>query len=203
METPEEPRDPCWLWSGNLSFRPQLQMRTSDPTATAEDSLRAPRESSGDWTSLWRHERVSEVSVETQEEPHSNSRKTRRFFAQCELSPFSTAASREKSHLPSCTLKGSSTPLKQLKKFPDIPVCTREEHVKSCHNSRRAPVLRPHPERRVPVHASSVRESRHSCHTSRGGGLHLTHESNSRGRATISKDPRCPSALQTHLTPLH
>ena len=24
-----------------------------------------------------------------------------------------------------------------------------------------------------------------------------------RGRATISKDPRCPSALQTHLTPLH
>ena len=30
----------------------------------------------------------------------------------------------------------------------------------------------------------------------------LTLKRNSRGRATISKDPRCPSALQTHLSPL-
>ena len=57
--------------------------------------------------------------------------------------------------------------------------------------------------RRVCSLASLGRKSWHSRCTSRGGGLHLTLERNSRGRATISKDPRCPSALQTHLSPLH
>ena len=37
------------------------------------------------------------------------------------------------------------TPLRQLKKFPDIPVCTREEHRGSRHNSGRALVLPLHP----------------------------------------------------------
>ena len=47
-----------------------------------------------------------------------------------------TEASRGYSYLTSGTYKGSFTPLLQLKKFPDIPVSTREEARES----------RPHPE---------------------------------------------------------
>ena len=50
---------------------------------------------------------------------------------------FSTVASQEKSHLHSCVLKVSLTPLMQLKKFPDILVYTLEEHGVSHSNSRR------------------------------------------------------------------
>ena len=46
-------------------------------------------------------------------------------------------APREKSHIPSCVSIGSLTPLRQFKKFPDIPVCTREEHQGSRPYSRR------------------------------------------------------------------
>ena len=91
----------------------------------------------------------------------------------------------------------------QLKKFPDIPVCTREEHRGSRHNSKGVPVLPPHPERRVNFPAMFGSQSRRPRRTSGGGGVHLTLERNSRVSPTISKDPRCPSALQTHLTPLH
>ena len=52
------------------------------------------------------------------------------------MRPISAEASRGYSHLTSGTSKGSFTPLLQLKKFPDIPVPTREEAGKSC----------PHPE---------------------------------------------------------
>ena len=52
------------------------------------------------------------------------------------MRPISAEASRGESHLISGTSKGSFTPLLQLKKFPDIPVCTREEARES----------RPHPE---------------------------------------------------------
>ena len=44
-----------------------------------------------------------------------------------EMRPISAEASPGKSHLTSETSKGSFTPLLQLKKFPDIPVSTREE----------------------------------------------------------------------------
>ena len=64
--------------------------------------------------------------------------------------------------------------MRQLKKFHDIPVSTQEEHRGSRHNSRTTLVLPSHPERRVHFPASSGRESRRSCRTSRGGGLHLT-----------------------------
>ena len=67
---------------------------------------------------------------------------------------------------------------------------------------KKSPGLHPHPERRVSLPALSGRESRRSRRTSIGGGLHLMLERYSRGRATISKDTRCPSALQTHLSPL-
>ena len=43
------------------------------------------------------------------------------------MRPISAEASRGKSHLTSGTSNGSFTPLLQLKKFPDIPVSTREE----------------------------------------------------------------------------
>ena len=52
------------------------------------------------------------------------------------MTPNSAEASRDLSHLNSGTYKGSFTPLLQLKKFPDIPVSTREEARES----------RPHPE---------------------------------------------------------
>ena len=43
------------------------------------------------------------------------------------MRPFSAEASRGYSHLTSGNSKGSFPPLLQLKKFPDIPVSTREE----------------------------------------------------------------------------
>ena len=52
------------------------------------------------------------------------------------MRPISTEAFRGHSHLTSGTYKGSFTPLLQLKKFPDIPVSTRED----------AREFRPHPE---------------------------------------------------------
>ena len=52
------------------------------------------------------------------------------------MRPISADASRGKRHLTSGTSKGSFTPLLPLKKFPDIPVSTREEARES----------RPHPE---------------------------------------------------------
>ena len=62
---------------------------------------------------------------------------------------------------PDCFL----TPLRELNKFPDIPVCTQEEHRGSRHNSRRASVFPPHPKRTVRFSASSGRESWRSIRT--------------------------------------
>ena len=56
---------------------------------------------------------------------------------------FHCSITREILHSP-LRLAGSLTPLMQLKKFPDIPVSTREEHRVSRHNSRRAPFCPPH-----------------------------------------------------------
>ena len=50
-----------------------------------------------------------------------------RFSPPGEMMPISSEASRGKSHLTSGTYKGSFKLLLQLKKFPDIPVSTREE----------------------------------------------------------------------------
>ena len=87
------------------------------------------------------------------------------------MRPISAEASPGKSHLNSGTSKGSFTPFLQLKKFPDIPVSTREEARES----------RPHPEetrfrfyleRRGPFPAWSGKNSRRSRRISRGGALH-------------------------------
>ena len=59
----------------------------------------------------------------------------------------------------------------KLKKFPDIPVSTLEEHWVSCHNSKRAPFFLPHLEMRVHFPASSGKEYWRSHWTSRGVDL--------------------------------
>ena len=102
---------------------------------TAEESREAPSNSPGDWPFLRPSERVPEVPVESRE-PLRNSRKSRRFSPPGEIGPICAEASRGYSHLTSGTYKGSFTPLLQLKKFPDIPVSTRDEARES----------RPHPE---------------------------------------------------------
>ena len=60
----------------------------------------SPCNSNGDWTSLEQHERLPEFPVVTRES-RSNSRKTTRFPRHCQMRPFLTAASQEKSHVPS------------------------------------------------------------------------------------------------------
>ena len=72
LDTPEKPRYPCRPRRGNLSFQPHLQMRTSAPAATTEESLRAPRDSRREWTSPRPHERIPEVPVITREEARRN-----------------------------------------------------------------------------------------------------------------------------------
>ena len=77
----------------------------------------------------------------------------------------------------------------QLKKFPDIPVSTREETRVSHHNLIRAAFFPSHLEMRVHFPASLGKESRRSRRPSRGGGLNLKLERKSMGHATIRKDP--------------
>ena len=95
------------------------------------------------------------------------------------MRPISAEASQGYSHLNSGTSKGSFTPFLQLKKFPDIPVSTREEARES----------RPHPDvprsgllarRRDQFPACSGKNSLRSRRNSRGGALRRKDESNSR-----------------------
>ena len=90
----------------------------------------------------------------------------------------------------------------QLKKFPDIPVSTREE----------AREFRQHPEE--PCFRLLVREeesfpcvvgkdSRHSRPISRGGALHRKGERNSRFVPPFPESPTCLSPFQGNLYSLH
>ena len=109
------------------------------------------------------------------------------------MRPISNEASQGYSHLTSGTSKGSFTPLLQLKKFPDIPVSTREEARES----------RPHPEE--PRYRLLAREEG-SFHCVLGKDLpafpsHLKRRSSPQewgeefqGRATI---PRVPQMSQS------
>ena len=90
----------------------------------------------------------------------------------------------------------------QLKKFPDIPVCTREEAGES----------RPHPEeprfrllarRSDPFPAWWGKNSPRSRRISRGGALHRKGERNSRVVPPFPESPRCLSSLQGNLFSLH
>ena len=91
-------------------------------------------------------------------------------------------------HLTSGTSKGFFTPLLQLKKFPDIPVSTREEARES----------RPHPEEpgfRLLAREEgsfpfvSAKHSRRSRPTSRGGTLYKKGERNSRVVPPLPESP--------------
>ena len=96
----------------------------------------------------------------------------------------------------------------QLKKFPNIPVSTREEHRMSRYNSGRD-LFCPCPlETRIHFPASLGEESQSSHRISRGGGLKLKVERNTRGLATVPKDLDVPihsistdSAALTQLSP--
>ena len=90
----------------------------------------------------------------------------------------------------------------QLKKFPDIPVSTREEARES----------RPHPEEprfrlldrwRDPFPACSGNNSRRFRRISRGGSLHRKGERNSTVVPPFPESPRCLSPFQGNLFSLH
>ena len=90
----------------------------------------------------------------------------------------------------------------QLKKFPDIPVSTREEARES----------RPHPEEpgfRLLAREEgsfpfvSAKHSRRSRPTSRGGTLYKKGERNSRVVPPFPESPRCLSPFQGNLFSLH
>ena len=115
-----------------------------------------------------------------------------------EMSPISAEAPPGKLHLTSGTSKGSFTPWLQLKKFPDIPVSTREEAQKS----------RPHPEKpRFRLLAREVgsfpawsgKNSRRSRRISRGCARHRKGERNSRVGPPFPESPRCLSPFQGNL----
>ena len=90
----------------------------------------------------------------------------------------------------------------QLKKFPDIPVSTREEERES----------RPHPEeprlRLIAREKGSFpcvvgKEFRRSQRFSRGGALHRKGERNSRVVTPFPGSPKCLSPFQGNLFSLH
>ena len=90
----------------------------------------------------------------------------------------------------------------QLKKFPDIPVSTREE----------ARASRPHPEEPffrllaregVSFPSWSGKNFRRSRRISRGGALHRKGERNSRVVPPFPESPRCLSPFQGNLFSLH
>ena len=118
------------------------------------------------------------------------------------MRPISAEASRGYSHLTSGTSKGPFTPLLELKKFPDIPVSTREE----------AQEFRRHPEeprfRLLAGEEGSFpcvvgKNSRRSRRISRGGALHSKGERNYRVVTPVPESPRCLSPFQGNLFSLH
>ena len=90
----------------------------------------------------------------------------------------------------------------QLKKFPDIPVSTREEARESCPHPEE-PRFRLLLERRDPFPALSGKNSRCSCSISRGGALHRKGERNSRVVTAFPESPRRLSPFQGNLFSLH
>ena len=117
------------------------------------------------------------------------------------MRPISAEASRGLSHLTSGTSKGSFTPLLQLKKFPNIPVSTREE----------ARETRPHPEE--PFQLLAREEGSFPCVVGKEFPAFSSHLKSRRypqerreefqGRATIPRVPQMSSPFQGKLFSLH
>ena len=98
--------------------------------------------------------------------------------------------------------KGSFTPLLQLKKFPDIPVSTREE-ARESRPIQRSPVSASKLEKRDPFPACLGKNSRHSRRISRRASLHRKGERNSRVVPPFPESPRCLSPFQGNLFSPH
>ena len=157
-------------------------------------------------TFLRQHERVHEVSILTQEEPHvtcHNSRKTRRFSHQREMKPFFCCGiSREvppsllslervldtldaTQEVPQHTwLHSTGTPsvLPPLKKSPIFPSSSRDEDPFHCLVRKEIPAFFWHLKRKW-SHLETQEDLQASCNN--------------------SKRPRRPNPLQIHLTPLN
>ena len=118
------------------------------------------------------------------------------------MRPISAEASRGYSHLTTGTSKGSFTPLLQLKKFPALPVSTREE----ARGSRTHPGeprfrLLARDERFVPCFVGKDLPAFPSHLKRRGSPQERRKEL--QGRATIPRVPRCVSPFQRKLVSLH
>ena len=113
------------------------------------------------------------------------------FSPQREMRPFPTAASREKSHVPSWASKRYSTPFMQLKKFPDIPHSRGTLIIWAQLNL--SPFAPPHLEMRVDSPASSGKEGQRPCRPSRGGWSQLETREEHGSLATIQKTRISPS----------
>ena len=118
------------------------------------------------------------------------------------MRPISAEASRGSSHLNSGTSNGSFTPLLQLKKFPDIPVSTREEARES----------RPHPEESRFRHLARGERSLHSVVGKEFPAFpsHLKWRRSPQERreelqcrSTFPESPRCLSLIQGNLFSLN
>ena len=135
---------------GSLQKYPKIQVSTGEEcSGSGTDSTqglrprhrlerhheRLPSNTQGDWPFLRPPERVPEVPIISREHL-LQLEKSRRFSPPGKIRPISAEASRGQSKLTSGTSTGSFTPFLQLKKFPNIPVSTREEARES----------RPHPE---------------------------------------------------------
>ena len=124
--TPEIPQDTFQHWRGIPRFWPRLHTRFRSRHGRERNPERPPRNSHVDWPFLRPPERVPEGPILSREHlPQLE--KTQEVCPPGEMRSISAEASRGKSHLTPVTSKGSFTPLLQLKKFPDIPVSTREE----------------------------------------------------------------------------
>ena len=105
-------------------------------------------------------------------------------------------------HLTSGTSIGSFTPLLQLKKFPDIPVSTREG-ARESHPHPEEPRFRLLAREEGSFPCVVGKEFRSSLRISRRGALHRKGERNSRVVPPFPQSPRCLSPFQGNLFSLH
>ena len=175
-------------WRGNLRFQPQLQMWTSAPALTGEESREAPRNSHGDWPFLRPHKRDPEVPIVTKEGPATTREKQEILPSRREEALFRYGMSSEITP----SLLNLERVLHTFAATQEVPRHThlhsRETPV-SHHNSRGGPLSPPQLEMRVPFPASLGKDSRRSRCMSRGGALKRKVERNSRDLATIPKVP--------------
>ena len=152
VTTREEPKTSGFNLGNITRYTSQCKMRHISPAATREQSCTLPCNSKGGLTSLRKHARFPSFIFKNLEEPKAscwNSRKTKssnhnHHHCKHEMRPFSPAAPQEQSGMPFWNSKGGLNPFIQLKRFPEIPVTTREEPQVSRHNSKRAPFSPPH-----------------------------------------------------------